>query len=522
MRLGESISRMLVPHPILSQPTRVQILYTAYRGWLSSGLTQWKMDKVTLMDSFGKMSSVCKKNLVLDSGVPVTLPLYPGECNLPLDSEEPKEAEDRMQDLSKNSSVPKEGDFKPTPVVKIGLEDNLNKERRKPSLSVQDALGLLNLPWRSDKENNIEELETESSRAFNTRIVKTAKESDNEEIREIVEPILKPQSTKNARSHNPDKEKPEITEPILGPTTSKTFAGFKLDPVVKNDFLTKITKQSKELNYNFYDRDSDEWIPSVPRLMDNKRKREDETKVFAGFDITTEGNPLEAFVSTVQFLPQRLARMFEQAEKYARDTILPLVSTYTPKFITEIINPKEQKYVPLLYDEPTTPLVKQKIKLNLPPGMKLENDELDKDATTPYTHIQKIKRKTDMTIIVPPIPKEKIIPISMEPPSSTTTRTTSTTTTRTTSTTTAKVTTIKKIVKKEEKVEVKPEPKAQALISGEVTSRKARDEVHVIKNVEKTTEKATTTTKKTKAIYIDLPVFIEPESKYIPLTYKGN
>lgn len=54
MVLGESISRILVPHPILSQPTRIQILYTAYSGWLSSGLTQWRMDKVTLMDSFGK------------------------------------------------------------------------------------------------------------------------------------------------------------------------------------------------------------------------------------------------------------------------------------------------------------------------------------------------------------------------------------------------------------------------------------------------------------------------------------
>lgn len=27
--------------------------------------------------------SICKKGLVLDSGIPVTLPLYPGECNPP-------------------------------------------------------------------------------------------------------------------------------------------------------------------------------------------------------------------------------------------------------------------------------------------------------------------------------------------------------------------------------------------------------------------------------------------------------
>lgn len=55
MKLGQSISKIVVPHPILAEPTKIQIMYTAYSGWLSSGLTQWKIDKVTLSDSFGKM-----------------------------------------------------------------------------------------------------------------------------------------------------------------------------------------------------------------------------------------------------------------------------------------------------------------------------------------------------------------------------------------------------------------------------------------------------------------------------------
>lgn len=54
MKLGQSISKIVVPHPILLEPTKIQIMYTAYSGWLSSGLTQWKIDKVTLSDSFGK------------------------------------------------------------------------------------------------------------------------------------------------------------------------------------------------------------------------------------------------------------------------------------------------------------------------------------------------------------------------------------------------------------------------------------------------------------------------------------
>jgi hypothetical protein len=29
-------------------------MYSAYSGWISSGLSTWNVDKVTLTDSFGK------------------------------------------------------------------------------------------------------------------------------------------------------------------------------------------------------------------------------------------------------------------------------------------------------------------------------------------------------------------------------------------------------------------------------------------------------------------------------------
>lgn len=54
MKLGQTISKILVVHPVLQEPTKIQIVYSAYSGWLSSGLTQWKIDKITLKDSFGK------------------------------------------------------------------------------------------------------------------------------------------------------------------------------------------------------------------------------------------------------------------------------------------------------------------------------------------------------------------------------------------------------------------------------------------------------------------------------------
>ncbi|RZC36887.1 Lipase and/or Abhydrolase 6 domain containing protein [Asbolus verrucosus] len=476
MKLGESISRILVPHPVLSEPTGIQLLYTAYSGWLSSGLTQWRMDKITISDSFGKTSSICKKNLVLDSGVPITLPLYPGECNLP--GSYHKEAQDRSHDpnplnLPVNITS-KVKNFIPTQVVRVGPED-LEKEYKKDRGSTNS------IDWKSDDDNRVSDNEDiESSRAFNTKVVRSDK-GENGLIKEIVEPILKPHSNKNARSHNPDKDKPEITEPILGPTTSRNFGAFRVEPAVKNDFLSRLTSSNKEISYNFYDLEEqpNEWIPSLPSVKpsEGKWKREDGSK-----SIKNDENPLEVIAMTVQFLPQRLAKMFEQAEKYARETILPLVSTYTPKFISDIITPREKpKYLPLLYEETTkssttTKIERHSLKRNLdnkkfdPPPVESSTKKL---STTPYTHIQKIKKKS-------------------------------------------------------EKVETTTQAIAETTVVSEV-SRKARDDVHARKNIldmkleSINDDLVVATTKKSKAIYIDLPVFdTNPKIKYIPVSLQDS
>lgn len=113
------------------------------------------------------------------------------------------------------------------------------------------------------------------------------------------------------------------------------------------------------------------------------------------------GTPLEAIVTTVQFLPQRLARMFEQAEKYARETILPLVSTYTPRFISEFIGPREEpKYVPLHYDEDEIQQTSSSKRIATESGARSRNLLLpvqEEKTTTPYTHIQRITKKTELT-----------------------------------------------------------------------------------------------------------------------------
>lgn len=322
-------------------------------------------------------------------------------------------------------------------------------------------------PSSFDDNNLTDHEEAESSRAFNTKSAKPPKDANlnTETFKEIVEPILKPQSNKNARSHNPHRDKPEITEPILRPT----LAPFRIEASTKNDFLSKLTN-NQQISYNFYNVGEDEWVPSLAKSKDGKWKREDGSK-----SIKTEDSPLEAIAMTVQFLPQRLARVFEQAEKYTRETILPLVSTYTPKFISDFIIPKPSpKYVPLVYDETSTASVRRNLdearQFN-PPPVKSTSSTTEKITTTIYTHIQKIAKKRTTTII------------------------TTTTTTQS--------------------------PDA---INVEQVARKTRDESQARKNIFDMKLSAIaddivlSTTEKNKGIYIDLPVFdTTPRLKYIPL-----
>ncbi|XP_076265251.1 uncharacterized protein LOC143199365 [Rhynchophorus ferrugineus] len=396
MKLGGSISRILVPHPILSQPTRIEILYTAYSGWLSSGLAQWKVDRVTLMDSFGKMSSVCKKSLKLESGVPVVLPLHPGECDPEKDS--PKEADDRMQDQSYDSDKEIDVGFVPTQVIKVGIKET---EDDDASLSDKDIFS--NSPlWKPEEESNFLDNEAESSRAFNTRLAHSDKLNKNQDgvEREVVEPILKAQSTKNARSHDPEKAKPEITEPILGPTTSK-ITDTDMGEMAKN-----VTNSVRKPDY-------DVAISEMDKKQQNRREGESKSLKDYQPDVRPggepSGNPLDTIVTTVQLLPQRLARMFEQAEKYARENILPLVSTYTPRFISDFIGPKPAPvYIPLSYEETEVqePAQSRKVVVGQVPGeaRTLHLPTLQPiipvfSTTEEYSHIQRIsKKKQEATI----------------------------------------------------------------------------------------------------------------------------
>lgn len=382
---------------------------------------------------------MCKKNLILDSGVPLTLPLYPGDCNLP--KEAPISAEDRIQsEDAKNNST-----FVPTTVVKIGNEiipqpNDVERNEVKP-YTFANSVEIFNLPWANDKENNVDS-DVESSRAFNTRIIlQPPRNGTNktEVVREIVEPILKPHSGKIGRSHDLSRDKTEISEPILGPTTGKPIQITSAAALGKNS-INDNNLDNRGVHYNFYEVTGDagnDWIPAATSARSEKWKRQDDSRVLpaaenANSNTGPEEGGFNAIVRTVQFLPQRIARMFEEAEKYARERILPLVSNYTPRFLTDFITPRERpKYIPVAYDEagPSSPETSTNCPHNhsksSEDAMPIKPTEQTEDFFSDYTnytdtstsgnvtseslnrtrqtYIQKIPRKSERVTIVYPV-----------------------------------------------------------------------------------------------------------------------
>lgn len=284
--------------------------------------------------------------------------------------------------------------------------------------------------------------------------------------------------------------------------------------------------------YNFYDLE-DEWVPSVkPLPRSEKWKREDESRsaTSVGQDkrsapVSERPDDLNLIAMTVQILPQRLARMFEQAEKYARETILPFVSTYTPKFISDFIAPNANnptRYLPLSFEQTTatpatrksqqTPVLQRRnlyvkeettTKKVTKPSTTVATTTAPAETTTRYTHIQKISRKKEKENV------SLVFPLSTnttEPPTTTASSTT------TVSTTTLPSTTAK--VDKSDSRSSKDEPLDHA--ASQIIER-----VQAIGSAEKEKLIAGSPEEpQSTGIYIDLPVFEEnqKEPKYIPVS----
>lgn len=207
-----------------------------------------------------------------------------------------------------------------------------------------------------------------SGRAFGMTNTKTAPSG----AIEIAEPVLKPRPRKTARQRADSDDPPEISEPLLRPTQPP-----------------RSTTQPPSRKAKNYDMST---TPTYENTPWGDRAEKEETS-FA-----------------VQFLPARLASFISRAERYARDTLLPLVSAYAPRL--PIFGSRE---------------------LPKPTARYIPTEDLNVTSSVPIpTPTLEMKIETLRTMGPP---AEKRVVESPEDPEITTTTTTTTSTTPSTTTT---------------------------------------------------------------------------------------
>ncbi|XP_011877647.1 PREDICTED: uncharacterized protein LOC105567400 isoform X2 [Vollenhovia emeryi] len=355
--VGAILQKIVVPHPAVNHLEAIEIKYTAYSGWISSGLVSWTIDKVAIIDSFGNVLSVCKKGLILESGRSVYLPLYPGECNIPLDAD--NSTASLAVPLERGATEDRQGGIGPftkeqnyetkdpgysaeiSPTERTSQRRGLGpftKEQNRRVAEVETATTFeentetrrnVANPWTvldisgDGDSNSLENSELDQGRSFSgtanliyrastasERVAETTAASvatTTEYLPEIREPVLRPSKKDAGRS----LKLPEITEPILRPRAIRHN--------MRNEVVPQQQQQQQQQQYD---------------------KQRDEIQ-------ETSSTSTRAF--TVQFLPERLAGILAQAERYARQTLLPLISQYTPSFVTGARH-DEPRYFPLLSD----------------------------------------------------------------------------------------------------------------------------------------------------------------------------
>ncbi|KAI8428518.1 hypothetical protein MSG28_007298, partial [Choristoneura fumiferana] len=154
--------------------------------------------------------------------------------------------------------------------------------------------------------DNSEWTGADSGRAFGMTNTKTAASG----VVEIAEPVLRPRQHKTSRQRADAEHPPEISEPLLRATQPPR--------------PTTPPPARKAKNYD---------ISTTPTYEPQADQPEKEETGFA-----------------VQFLPSRLASFISRAERYARDTLLPLVSAYAPRlpiFGSRDLPKPTARYIPM-------------------------------------------------------------------------------------------------------------------------------------------------------------------------------
>lgn len=293
---------------------------------------------------------MCRNYMLLESGNPVNIKLQPGICEIsdendvtfsPFDTENPK----RVDSTSISSVYTNDNRNRVDDIDKIREKKNVINLGTNYKITKNKTFAytekVTNLPWQPILEsgNSLEKNLAESSRSFPAYMPG-----------EIYEPILK------------DRQRPKVH-------TGRSFN-------VKNDPKPNVFNEEEIME------------PILKATTARSRKTKQ-----VSLDNGTDPHDNSSYFN-VQLLPFRLGEFFEKAERYARETLLPLISEQAPRFFGFGIdrddpNQRRPKYIPKI-GEIRNETVRRERRIDLPPFLNdtsftVDNpiDEFDSEFTEP-------------------------------------------------------------------------------------------------------------------------------------------
>lgn len=325
-----------MPHPALGFPTTLSLHYKSYSGWLSKGLPHWDIDKVVLTDSFGRSHSLCRPSTKLSSGSPVRMPLQAGNCEL--DNQDDYGAYTTTQppaSLSASTDAPVADSSVQESGLSASVDGVESVKQRKDIFNLGTSFKLAEnqtypldqtdeLPWQPilvgnslDKDNNEAEA-AESSRSLSDALAPGQQPAD-----EIFEPVLKDRRlavNRGRNLHELHANAGEIVEPVLKATTPRSKHGKGLQLAEPEDSNATASSTDSAVSPTS---PASPAVATAPKMMAQLSSGSEEPQ-------------------TVQLLPFRLGELLQRAERYARETLLPLISVQAPRFFGFNVTPHER------------------------------------------------------------------------------------------------------------------------------------------------------------------------------------